>query len=109
MIRDRGEKKWTSIMIPEHVKMLRDLWDEQKLVEKPILDEQAFEQIGIVIMDSLKHTIDIKLTYWKNGRFEEVIGVVGRVDMQIKQVRMNLEDEEIEYIMLDNITAAERI
>lgn len=109
-MRDRGAKKWeSSFMLPEHVKMLSDLWEEEKLVEKPLLDEQAFEQIGIIIRDSLDYTLDIKLTYWKNGRFEEVSGIVGRVDMQLKQVRIDLEDDDKEYIMLDSITAAERI
>lgn len=110
VIRDRGAKKWeTSFMLPEHNAMLHDLWEEQKRVEKPILDEQAFEQIGIIIMDSLKHTIEIKITYWENWRIEEVIGIVGKVDMQIKQIRMNLDNDEIRYIMLDSITAAERM
>lgn len=110
MINDRGAKKWlSSFMLPEHVKMLSDLWKEQKLVEKPIIDEQEFEEIGIIIRDSLDYTLDIKLTYWKSGRFEVVTGIVGRVDMQLKQVRMDLEDDDIVFIMLDSITAAERI
>ncbi|HEY4601282.1 MAG TPA: YolD-like family protein [Cerasibacillus sp.] len=39
-IKDRGTKKWTSIMLPEHVKALRELNKELDKVQKPILDEQ---------------------------------------------------------------------
>jgi len=39
MLRDRGTKKWTSIMLPEHAKMLEHIWKESEHKDKPILDE----------------------------------------------------------------------
>ncbi|MDQ0220331.1 YolD-like family protein [Peribacillus cavernae] len=89
--------------------MLRDLWEEQKYIEKPILDEQAFEEIGIVLRDSHNYTLEIKLTLWKNWCFEEVTGIVGQVDYQLKRIRIDMENDDMEYILLDSITAAERM
>ncbi|GIP64468.1 hypothetical protein J32TS6_30230 [Virgibacillus pantothenticus] len=40
MVNDRVTIKWTSIMLPEHVEMLEEVWKEQEYKEKPILDEQ---------------------------------------------------------------------
>lgn len=46
-IKDRGTKKWTSIMLPEHVKALRELNAELNKVEKPILDEQIYGKMKL--------------------------------------------------------------
>ena len=81
MIKDRGTIKWTSLMLPEHVKTLRDWAAEDKLEKKPELDEQAFEQIGIVVMDSLNYTLPIRLTIWENGLFTTFTCIVVKVDL----------------------------
>ncbi|GEN31675.1 hypothetical protein HNQ35_002040 [Cerasibacillus quisquiliarum] len=39
-IKDRGTKKWTSIMLPEHVKALKQLLADERKEQKPLLDEQ---------------------------------------------------------------------
>lgn len=39
-IKDRGTKKRTSIMLPEHVKALKELNEELNKVQNPILDER---------------------------------------------------------------------
>jgi hypothetical protein len=109
MINDRGAKKWaTSFMLPEHVAMLSKMVEEQKLVEKPILDEQEFEQIGMVIMDSLNHTLPVKVTYWQDGKFKIRTGIVDSVDMLIKEVKLELLNGDV-TIAIDSITAAERV
>lgn len=43
---DRGTKKWAAMMIPEHEKLLQQLWAEQDCEEIPILDEQQKEKIS---------------------------------------------------------------
>lgn len=40
-IKDRGTIKWTAMMLPEHVELLKQLEHEQQKVKKPELDEQA--------------------------------------------------------------------
>lgn len=80
MIKDRGNKKWVSIMLPEHVKMLRLLEQDSNKVPKPVLDEQEIEQIGNILMDSLNFTLDVKFSYWQSGYIKEFTGVVHRID-----------------------------
>lgn len=36
---DRGTEKWTAMMLPEHIKMLRDLDLDYYKTNKPVLDE----------------------------------------------------------------------
>ena len=38
-IRDRGTKKWTAMMLPEHLKELRIWENENKMVKRPELEE----------------------------------------------------------------------
>ncbi len=45
MIRDRGRIKWTSLMLPEHVKMLRDWANEDMWEKTKEIDEQKLEEM----------------------------------------------------------------
>ncbi|MGV3267075.1 YolD-like family protein [Cytobacillus pseudoceanisediminis] len=110
MIRDRGKKKWQSaFFLPEHVKMLKQIsYDDYKKQKKPQLDEQEFEEIGFVVMDSLNHTIPIKVTIWKDGFFQSITGIVDKVDMLMKNILFD-SDEGKRKIRIEEITAAERL
>ncbi|RAK15460.1 YolD-like protein [Anoxybacillus vitaminiphilus] len=49
-MRDRGNIKWTGFLIPEHREMLKHLYEvNQHMVEKPLLDEQKFDELNEVI------------------------------------------------------------
>ncbi|SIS41027.1 YolD-like family protein [Salimicrobium flavidum] len=55
--KDRGSVKWTSLMLPEHVDMLRNLWKEDERVEQGWMEEQQAASIDFV----LKHAMNEKL------------------------------------------------
>lgn len=40
---DRGNKKWTALVLPEHRTMLIHLHKEQTQIETPFLDEHQYE------------------------------------------------------------------
>ena len=107
MIKDRGTIKWTSLILPEHVKNLRDWAAEDKLEKKPELDEQAFEQIGIIVMESLNYTLPIRITIWENGLFTTFTCVVANVDMLSRQLKLELQDDMI-TVTLDSLVSVER-
>ncbi|WP_234396969.1 YolD-like family protein [Bacillus massiliglaciei] len=102
--------KWESsrMMLPEHVAALRQLKEENKKVEKPILDEQELQEIGIVVMDSLYYAQLIRVTTWKDGHFTSHEGVVSKVDYYMKYLRLELE-EDFERIMIEDITSVEQL
>ncbi|SDJ75018.1 YolD-like family protein [Salimicrobium halophilum] len=54
--KDRGSIKWTSLMLPEHVDMLRNLWKEDERVERGWMEEQQAAGIDFV----LKHAVNEK-------------------------------------------------
>ncbi|MFF2286401.1 YolD-like family protein [Peribacillus butanolivorans] len=50
MIRDRGRIKWVSMMLPEHVKLLREYNEGLDKVEKPVLDERKYEEFNEIFL-----------------------------------------------------------
>ncbi len=106
----RGNMLWEShrMFLPEHVQALRDRKEEMKKVDKPLLDEQELQEIGIVVMDALNHELDVRIVYWKDGYFKEVIGVVNWVDYLEQWVKIYV-DDEAEYIDIDCLKSVERV
>jgi hypothetical protein len=109
MIRDRGKIKWQPAhFMPEHRKMLNQLTIDGKKQKKPQLDEQEFEEIGIIVMDSLNYSLPVKVTIWENGFFHVVVGIVDKVDLLMKYILFECDNEK-RRILIEKITAVERI
>ncbi|SEA54550.1 YolD-like protein [Thalassobacillus cyri] len=68
-LRDRGTIKWTSLMLPEHVKMVKEVWKEDERIEKPILDEQQAMEIGYTLRRSLADDLTIEVKYHNGFNF----------------------------------------
>src|SRR5690625_132549 len=77
-VHDRGTKKWVSLMLPEHVEMLKEVFVEYK--EKPILDEQQMIEIDQKLKYALKEKVEIEMTYYKRGTFKKVNGRLQSID-----------------------------
>lgn len=109
MIRDRGAIKWHSaFFMPEHVKMLKQLKEDDKKQQKPQMDEQELEEIGFIVMESLYDTFPIKITLWEYGYFFDIIGIVGKVDTFEKKIMVET-DLEKKYIDIEKITRVKKI
>ncbi|NRG44947.1 YolD-like family protein [Bacillus sp. CRN 9] len=81
MIRDRGEMKWQPAhFLPEQKNLLNELYDNAAKQKKPIIDEQAQEQISILIMGSLHYTMQISIITWNNGHFNKITCIVDKLD-----------------------------
>ncbi|OIK13523.1 YolD-like family protein [Bacillus sp. MUM 13] len=100
--------KWTSLMLPEHIRLLRQLIEENKLEKKPFLDGKNMEQIGQAAMDSLNLTIPVRTIYWKDGLFDTKIGIVADVDMLNREIIVDLLSGSIS-IPIDHLVAIERV
>lgn len=76
MIRDRGRIKWTSMMLPEHVKMLRDWAQEDEYEKERQLDEQQLEQLNETILEAMEYNRPLSITYYRQRKYELVIGKI---------------------------------
>ncbi|MDR6998636.1 YolD-like family protein [Neobacillus niacini] len=76
MIRDRGRIKWTSMMLPEHVKLLRDWVKEDGYENRKEMDEQQLELMNEILLESIEFDQFVTITYFRNRNYEIVIGKI---------------------------------
>lgn len=88
MIRDRGRIKWTAMMLPEHVKMLRDWAKENNWESQKELDEQRLEELDEVIQAALKLKREIVVHYYLDKNYETVKGTIRALDTIEKELKL---------------------
>lgn len=88
-VNDRGTKKWTSLMLPEHVDLINKLWEEQDHKEKPVLDEQQIAENGLLLQQALENDLEIEIKYFVEHDYKTVKGFLLRIDPLNKLVYMD--------------------
>lgn len=86
-IKDRGRIKWTAMMLPEHVQMLREWQQEDRYNVKPSLDEFDLEAIFEEIQLAYKRQCSVEVRIWQNGS-QSHTGIIAAIDLQHQQLRL---------------------
>lgn len=74
MIKDRGSKKWTAIMLPEQVAAVKQEIENDKKVSQPILDEDKIQEIEMTILEGMEYASILKYNIFRDGYFHSIIG-----------------------------------
>jgi hypothetical protein len=80
MVQDRGNIKWTTLMLPEHAEMLKELWEEDRKQRKPVLDPQEIESMNRQLMEAYLQEHTVTLSVFKNGGVMAYTGKIKRMD-----------------------------
>lgn len=104
MIRDRGNKKWVSLMLPEHIKMLKDMSIDLKKQNKPLLDEYQIQEFEERIKYSQEFKLPLEFTIYEQGFIKKIIGKVIKVEPLEKKFKLRTMDDDIEYVFFYEIT-----
>ncbi|WP_064090950.1 YolD-like family protein [Rossellomorea aquimaris] len=104
MIRDRGRIKWTSMMLPEHVKLLRDWAKEDTYEKRKELDEQELEMLNDVVSEAMEFGKLVSITYYVKHRHQLFIGTVHHVDALEEKLHVVDRFQEAQYIPLSSVT-----
>src|SRR5690625_1200082 len=99
MINERDKKKWTSLMLPEHVEALKKVFAETDYVEKPILDEQQQMEMDITLQLALKDNLTVKIKCYTGHDYRTVEGKPVIIDMLNNCLKLHNGAE----IMLDDV------
>lgn len=96
---------WESsrIMLPEHVEALHELAREEKKQPKPFIDEQEWEEFSQLINEAIHYNKKIIVTKWDDGHFYDVAGYVNNVDFQLKRIRINIDEIDVDFVRFDEI------
>lgn len=103
MIRDRGRIKWTSMMLPEHVKLLRDWAKEDMYVQAKELDEQQLEVMNETILEAMEFNKTVAVTYYRNRVYELVMGTIHYWDDLGQKLHIMDHFQEVHRIGLSSI------
>lgn len=86
---DRGNKKWVAMMIPEHLKLIRNYNEEQKKIPRPQLNEWDLHAIEETINIAIKRKSDVTIKMWKEGEFILRGGIIQNVDLNDRTIEVD--------------------
>jgi len=82
-------------MLPEHVKMIKEVFEEENKEKKPIIDEQQMMENELVLSAALKSGDEVEVEYFEEGMRKvtghiEYIDAIGRT-LYLDGIKINLE------------------
>lgn len=102
--RDRGKIKWTALMLPEHVGLLREWQAEDDYVERPELSEWDLESIQEELERGLKMKCQTLVETWHDGKITGYLGTIESVDLHTRRVMLQ-DPFDLERIKFEDIVS----
>lgn len=103
MLNDRGTIKWTSLMLPEHVKMIRQHFLEEEYQIRPAIDEQQQELLNEKINESLEFGSQVAVTFFENHKINSLKCTIHYVDTLKKRLHLVEQQGQPRYLDLENL------
>lgn len=86
MLKDRGNKKWVAMMLPEHVAAVKQEMEDGKKIKKPILDEDRIQEIESIILEGMEFASILDYKIFNNGYINNIIGRTVRIVYLEKEI-----------------------
>ncbi|WP_209123233.1 YolD-like family protein [Alkalihalobacillus sp. BA299] len=103
MLKDRGNIKWTAMMLPEHVSLLRELKKELTYQKKPELDEQQLLEMNEQICEGMERNESLIFTYYENYDYHCMVGTVHHFNEMERKLHIIDQFGERLYLKVENI------
>lgn len=103
MLRDRGRMKWTSMMLPEHVGMLREWEKEESHEAKRILDEQQLEEMNEVMAEAMAEGKDVVISYYEKRHYQLLTGKIHHYNELAQKLHIVDSAGQVRYIQIEDI------
>lgn len=79
MLKDRGSKKWTSLMLVEHKRKLKQLEKNKNNIEKPELSEDKLQELDYLLEKAIAKNLTVLMKYYKNQEYQNIQGKIKSV------------------------------
>lgn len=86
MLKDRGNIKWTAMMLPEHIHELRKWEAEGDLVKRPELTEWDLQEIQAEIDTAMRRQCQVEVQTWRAGEIRTHTGTIENLDTRLKLI-----------------------
>lgn len=109
MIRDRGKIKWTSLMLPEHVKELRDIWEEFERDTKPEVDIFALSEMEERIRYAMEYHLPLRMKIWNElkGKCEVKTGTIHYLNERDRNLMLECDDEGFVRVRVEDLISVD--
>ena len=85
MIKDRGNIKWGSMMLSEHLKLLRE-WKKEDYAKKRELSEWELEELQRTIDQAFNQQKYVKLNVWNEGKIIQWVGIINSINLNTNEL-----------------------
>ena len=102
-IKDRGNKKWNSLLLVEHQKRLKKLKQKEEETDKPEVDPQLLEELGFKIKKALKNKLNVKIKYYSDNRQKVLEGKIKNINKYTKELNIKSDNHKNKNINFKNI------
>ncbi|MGG4409276.1 YolD-like family protein [Niallia taxi] len=109
VIKDRGNIKWTAIMLPEHVAAVKQEIINLEKVNQPILDEDRLTEIEMLIHEAMEYNLQLEFKSFKEGYIESIIGQTQCIDYIKKEFRIKDKDDLIHNLPFQKIVDVQKV
>ncbi|MFS0560152.1 YolD-like family protein [Terribacillus sp. 179-K 1B1 HS] len=92
-IHERGTKKWTALMMPEHIGMIQAMVGRMFHEDMPIIAEDKQEDMQVDIECAVKYDKEIRVTYHDGKYIDTVVGRIASVNHQQRRLEMLVPEE----------------
>ncbi|MGK4115752.1 YolD-like family protein [Lysinibacillus capsici] len=85
MIKDRSNIKWASMMMPEHLDVLRE-YKQDTTIQRRDLNEWELEEIQQTIDQAYSQQLDIKLEAWQDNKIIQWTGTIKSINFNTNEL-----------------------
>ncbi len=107
MIKDRGNIKWSSLMLTEHRKKLKELLAGEEMVKMPELDEQKLTEMNYLLQRSIHENISVSIGYYQNKKISKLTGKIKDFRPVKREILLITPEGKIRNLSLEKIIEVE--
>lgn len=101
---------WESsrMMLPE-VDMLQRMKREQQKKKKPEFDEQYLSELAMKIAEAMQEGFKVCVHVFDEYKDIEIIGKITHIDRQLRRLKIEIDEYDIEWVNFDDILDVEKV
>lgn len=86
--RDRGKIKWTAMMLPEHISLLREWQKEDDSTSKPELTDFDLQEIQEQLDSAMIRKCVTLIKTWREGKVTSHQGTIEEIDIHSQYIKL---------------------
>ena len=103
MIKDRGNKKWVSLMLTEHRKGLKKLKEAEERITKPELAADKKQELNQIFQEVQNKKQAVKVVFFSDGQTHQIVGQIKEYSLQKKEILISCKQKSDKKLKVEDI------